>query len=466
MTVRFYSSTALQTTLTSGISPSSSTIDVAATTGFPASTPYTLAVDYGAPNEELVQVNSAGGLSLAVTRAIDGTSASSHNAGAVVRHVSSARDFADSRAHENASTAIHGLAMGDSVVGTNATQTLHNKTLDNATGTLLDVNLLNSTTWETSVLGNTGAPAGAIFNVVTNPTGLKTLFEVSATGATTFNDNASAANTVQVAILTHDFANNRAAFFIGDDANTSQRYAIFNNGAAVSTLDAGGTFAPYTVHDSTAATVYAIAGDGRVIANKGVSVNGGQGTGFVVLNVHGIAGQTADLFRVQDPTAATNYLRVTPAGAVLTNNALTVGSTLAVGTNATITGTMTSSNYVETMPWTALSSVGAFAGGYSAGTIAPRMRKIIDAGTEIWEFEGRIAGPVTMTTLATAFTFNVGNRVAHERGFMQYSTSAGLYAAFTAFTSAGLIQCAIPTAAGTNGTSLSLDGIRITNPLV
>jgi hypothetical protein len=58
---RYYSSTALPTTLASGISAGSATMTVAATTGFPASFPYTLAVDDGAATLELVEVTNASG---------------------------------------------------------------------------------------------------------------------------------------------------------------------------------------------------------------------------------------------------------------------------------------------------------------------------------------------------------------------------------------------------------------------
>jgi len=128
MAIRNYSSVAPETTLQSGINNVSTVILVASTVGFPAA-PFTLALDYGAPTEELVDVTGVAGLSLTVTRAVDGTSATSHGAGAKVRHVSSARDFREANEHVNATTNVHGLAGGAAVVGTTSAQTLFNKTL-------------------------------------------------------------------------------------------------------------------------------------------------------------------------------------------------------------------------------------------------------------------------------------------------------------------------------------------------
>ena len=126
MTLRNYSSTAAETTLSAGVSSANTTILVAATTGFPPA-PFILAVDAGAAAQELVLVTAVAGTTLTVTRAFDSTVASAHEVGAVVAHSHAAIDFREANAHVNATSGAHG-ATG-SIVGTTDAQTLTNKTV-------------------------------------------------------------------------------------------------------------------------------------------------------------------------------------------------------------------------------------------------------------------------------------------------------------------------------------------------
>lgn len=123
---RNYSATAADTTLSSGVTSSATTIAVSSATGFPAP-PYLLVLDPGQATQEVVEVTAAASLNLTVTRGFDSTPAVAHDAGATVRHSHSAIDFRESRAHEGDTTGVHGVT--GSVVGTAGAQTLTNKTL-------------------------------------------------------------------------------------------------------------------------------------------------------------------------------------------------------------------------------------------------------------------------------------------------------------------------------------------------
>lgn len=99
MARRYFSSTAAATALSGAINATSTSITVGTVNGFPAQTPYTLAIDRGTAAEELVEVTSAIGVSLTITRGVDGTTAKDHSTGALVEHVVSARDLDEPNSH-------------------------------------------------------------------------------------------------------------------------------------------------------------------------------------------------------------------------------------------------------------------------------------------------------------------------------------------------------------------------------
>lgn len=116
MARRYYSSTAVRTTLASPATDIATTMVVTAATGFPSSYPYTMIVDADTINEEVVSVTNRSGTTLTVTRAQDGTSAVAHSAGADVRHGVSARDFDEPNAFINGTGVVTETHIADGAV--------------------------------------------------------------------------------------------------------------------------------------------------------------------------------------------------------------------------------------------------------------------------------------------------------------------------------------------------------------
>jgi hypothetical protein len=136
--MRYYSSTASPKTLSVAINNSVTSMTVSSTTGFPIpSFPFTLVLDPDTATEEIISVTASAGNVLTIVRAQDGTAAASHSAGAVIKHMVTARDLQEPQNHMNTGVAVHGLT--GSVVGTSDTQTLTNKTINIASNTLTGV---------------------------------------------------------------------------------------------------------------------------------------------------------------------------------------------------------------------------------------------------------------------------------------------------------------------------------------
>ena len=142
MTVRKYQSRSQKTALASPLAAGATSMTVNSgallvVSTIPAGATFTVVIDPDTSLEEIVEVtNWSSGNTLTIARGIDGSSDVAHSAGAVVRHMAIGRDHQESNNHQEASTNVHGVGSGVSVVGTTTTQVLTNKDLSSATNTL------------------------------------------------------------------------------------------------------------------------------------------------------------------------------------------------------------------------------------------------------------------------------------------------------------------------------------------
>ena len=133
MSARVYAGAATPTTLSGSITNVSTSGTITIATNWLTSGQFSIVVDPGLAGEEKILCTLSGTTLTFITRGYDGTTAASHNSGAVVYPVPTAIDFSEANTHVNASSAVHGLA--GSVVGTTDTQTLTNKDLSSSTNT-------------------------------------------------------------------------------------------------------------------------------------------------------------------------------------------------------------------------------------------------------------------------------------------------------------------------------------------
>lgn len=349
---RHYTSTAQPTVLVASITPSSTVVQVQAVTGFPVSYPYVVALGYGTSSEELALVTSAVGTSLTVTRAYDGTSASSHSAGDPVRHTWAGADGNDSRAHEAATSGVHGVV--GNLVGDTDTQTLSNKTLTAPliSSPTISGNIAGSPTFTgtpTFNLANFRNTVGSTVESVRVTGDANDRYQVtsdgiirwgSGTGATDVTLSRTAADTLALASGDQlNLLNNNAAtpastnhaFQIGPTSGVNLRFdtndiKAINNGVASSLgiNSDGGNVSLF----GTATAQFTVGG--HAVINNGTAANN-------ALQVNAAAGQSANIFNVRN-SGGTSQVVIDSVGRLGISPDATSGNALNVSTVAGFNG--------------------------------------------------------------------------------------------------------------------------------
>lgn len=105
--IRHFINSAPRLTLGSSMTASGTLIQVASTAGYP-DVPFTLALERGQANEEVVLCTAKTATSFTVSRGYDGGTPVAHAAGVAIEHTSTAADYNEANAHVNeVSSDIH-----------------------------------------------------------------------------------------------------------------------------------------------------------------------------------------------------------------------------------------------------------------------------------------------------------------------------------------------------------------------
>jgi hypothetical protein len=140
-TLRKYSSRSQQTTLTSAVTSTATTINVGSGTallgGATVTSPeiFTVVIDPDTALEEIVDVTAVSTNSLTIVRGRDGSSGQAHSAGAVVRHMAIGRDYREANEHVNETTLAHGITLADVVLTSETSVVSSGMIIDGAVGT-------------------------------------------------------------------------------------------------------------------------------------------------------------------------------------------------------------------------------------------------------------------------------------------------------------------------------------------
>ena len=191
MTTRKYSSRSQQTTLTTGINDSTTTMVVGSATNLMASvTPtngetFTVVIDPDTALEEIVDVTTRSGTTLTITRGVENNgTGSAHSAGAVIRHMVTGRDLQEANNHSEGTLAGHAATTSAQLRGIISDETGSGSLVFGTSPTINSATLTTPTITSPTITG-TGTITASTFtgNLTGTVTGTATL-DLPKTGGT------------------------------------------------------------------------------------------------------------------------------------------------------------------------------------------------------------------------------------------------------------------------------------------
>jgi hypothetical protein len=277
MTTRQYSSRSQQSTLTGSISSGDTTMTVVSGTGLlggvtiPGGRTFTLVIDPDTALEEIVDATAVSTNTFTITRAIDGSSAQAHSAGAVVRHMAIGRDFREANTHIENTTTAHGVTFADLV-----------KTTDNGTvtstmianNTIVDGDI-NSAAGISDTKLNTISTALKVANSATTATSTNAASAIVArdgsgnfTAGTITADLTGTASAATLAAAATALATGRTIALTGDVTGTTGSFDGTGNATMTSAI-AAGVIVDADINASAAIDKTKIAGTAITAADTG-----------------------------------------------------------------------------------------------------------------------------------------------------------------------------------------------------
>jgi hypothetical protein len=450
MTTRKYSSRSQQTTLTGAITSGATSMTVVSGTALlggvtiSAGTTFTLVLDVDTAIEEIVDATAVSTNTFTITRAVDGSTAQDHSAGAVVRHMAIGRDYRDANTHTEADAyyndgagaghTMHGIGSGEGVVvGTFKTQTLTNKTLTSPV--ISNPTITGTSGVETSIVfeGST-ADAHETTLTVVDPTQDNTITLPNTSGTVTIND---ATQTLTNKTLTSPVISGSpvitglsSAGMISSSA-TPKDYVDSILGSATAAATSAASAATSAASAATSASSAATSASNALTSANSASTSA-------------TAAATSAASAATSATAAATSATSAAASATTAANSATAAATSATSAATSASSALTSANSASTSASSALTSANSAATSAStmAASVAAAATSAASAATSASSAATSASSALTSANSAATSAASAAAAVAasfNAKGDLLVGTANDAFSPLTVSTTNGYI---------------------------